>query len=175
MITPLPAAKPSALTTIGAWKKSIAFSASAMLEHTAKLPVGMLWRCRNCFANPLLSSQAWPWRAWDEIPGSLFPWNSSHDAERERHFRPDNCQPRLPFFSLSRTIASTSLQIRRGHIAHQPALILRPRRGAHTTSSTHFTRASTPRQAHVRGPRNQGSKPSSKCTFRKRALLTPKS
>ncbi len=56
MITPLPAASPSALTTMGAWKKSIAFSTSACVEQTAKLPVGMLCRCMNCLANPLLVS-----------------------------------------------------------------------------------------------------------------------
>src|ERR1039458_8192286 len=34
----------------------MAFSTSAGVEQTAKLPVGMLWRCKNSLAKPLLVS-----------------------------------------------------------------------------------------------------------------------
>ena len=57
-ITPLPAARPSALTTYGAPNSSIAFSTSSRVEHSRAIAVGTPAAAITSFAKLLLPSRA---------------------------------------------------------------------------------------------------------------------
>ena len=58
--TPLPAANPSALMTIGYFDRSRIAYASAVVLHSENFAVGMRFALKNCFAKLLLDSR----RAW---------------------------------------------------------------------------------------------------------------
>src|SRR5271165_4363662 len=76
MTTPLPAASPSALTTIGVWKSFRASCSSSLRVQTEYFAVGMRCRCMNSLAKLLLDSNCAAARVGPKIGQPRF-WNSS--------------------------------------------------------------------------------------------------
>ena len=91
MITPLPAASPSALITTGRSNSSSASRASSVLVTVANRAVGIPARSINSLANALLDSR----RAAAAVgPTILPPFGAKliHDAGGQRSLRPNNGQ-----------------------------------------------------------------------------------
>jgi hypothetical protein len=94
MMTPLPACSPSALTTMGGWKKSMAFSTRRRWCSRRVVAGGNVVPLQNCLAKALA--------ALEHGRGARGPKDAQaallqgiHNAQRERQLRPDDGQGRL--------------------------------------------------------------------------------
>ena len=91
MSTPLPPARPSALSTTGKPYCLMALRASSAVGQTSASAVGMLWRRKNSLENTFDDSICAARRDGPKI-GRLALDELVGDAERERQLRPDDRQ-----------------------------------------------------------------------------------